>query len=140
MLTTWDAVSTLNRMFDDMTGAAEAATQPRSFHPEIDVRTTEEQIIVECDVPGFKEEDLSITLDKHVLTIKGKRDFAGRKNGERLVLGRSYGSFTRTFTLPEVADESKLVAHLEAGVLTVTIPKQPKAKPQKISIAITPRA
>lgn len=133
MLTTWDAVSTLNRMFDDMR-ADDAALHSRAFHPEIDVRTTVEQIVVVCDVPGFKQEDLDVTLHKRVLTIKGTRRFEGKKEGERLVVGRSYGTFTRTFTLPDVADESKLGASLEAGVLTITIPKQPKSKPQKISI------
>ncbi len=134
MLTTWDAVSTLDRMFDDMMGSAlGAATNPRTFSPDIDVRTSDETIVLVCDVPGIKREDLDVTIHNHVLTIKGSRAFES-KAAERVVLGRSYGSFKRSFTLPDSLDESKLTADLADGVLTLTLPKQPKAKPFKVEI------
>ena len=134
MLTTWDAVSTLDRMFDDMMGSAlGAATNPRTFNPEIDVRTTEDELLLVCDVPGVKQEDLDVTLHDHVLTIKGARAFES-KPSEQVVLGRSYGSFTRSFTLPSSLDEEKLTADLADGVLTIRIPKHPKAKPLKVQI------
>ena len=134
MRTTWDAVSTLDRMFDDMMGSAlGTATNSRTFNPDIDVRTTEEELVLVCDVPGIKREDLDITLHEHVLTIKGARKFEGTP-GQQIVIGRSYGSFTRSFALPTSLDEEKLSADLTDGVLTVRIPKQPKAKPFKVQI------
>jgi HSP20 family protein len=134
MLKSWDAVSTLDRMFDDMMGSAlGTAANPHTFTPEIDVRTTADNIVLVCDVPGIKREDLDVTLHNRVLTIKGSRKYES-KNAEQVVLGRSYGTFTRSFTLPEVVDEAKLSADLTDGVLTISIPKQPKAKPQKIEI------
>ena len=134
MLTTWDAVSTLDRMFDDMMGSAlGAATNPRTFNPDIDLRTTEDELLLVCDVPGFKQEDLDVTLHEHVLTIKGARKFESKPR-EQVVIGRSYGAFSRSFTLPSSLDEEKLSADLHDGVLTIRIPKVPKAKPFKVQI------
>ena len=131
MLTTWDAVSTL---FDDMMGSTlGAATNSRTFTPDIDVRATDEELLVVCDVPGVKQEDLDVTLHEHVLTIKGARKFDSAP-GQQVVIGRSYGSFTRSFTLPSSLDEEKLSADLADGVLTIRIPKSPKAKPMKVQI------
>ncbi len=131
MLTTWDAVSTLDRMFDDMMRPARgAATHARStnFTPDHDVRATEEELVLAFDLPGVKREDLDVTLHQHVLTVKGVRKL---DKGER--------TFSQSFTLPTQLDESKLGAELTDGVLTVRIPKQPKAQPVKIEIATQPK-
>ena len=134
MLTTWDAVSTLDRMFDDVMGSAfGTATNSRTFDPTIDVRASDKEVAFICDVPGVKQEDLEVTLENHVLTIKGMRKFDGKED-ERVMLGRAYGAFHRAYTLPDSLDEENLTAHLADGVLTVRIPKQPKAKPRKIHI------
>ncbi len=129
----------LDRLFDDvMTGIAGtslgAASPVRSFAPAVDVRANEEEIVLTADVPGIKQEDLEITLDDGVLTIKGQRRYEG--NGkDKVWLGRSYGSFTRSFTLPETVDPERLTADLADGVLTIRVAQQPKAKPRKITIA-----
>ncbi len=134
MLTTWDAVSTLDRMFDDVMGSAlGTATSSRTFEPTIDIRASESEVLFVCDVPGVKDEDLEVTLENHVLTIKGTRRFEARPN-EQVVLGRAYGAFQRSFTLPESLDDEKLSANLANGVLTVRIPKHPKAQPRRIPI------
>ena len=134
MLTTWNTVSTLDRMLDDVMGSAfGTATNPRTFDPAIDVRTSENEVVFHCDVPGVKQDDLEVTLTNHVLTIKGTRKFESSEN-EQVMLGRAYGNFTRSFTLPDTLDEEHLEANLADGVLTVRIPKQPKAKPRKIQI------
>jgi HSP20 family protein len=80
-----------------------------------------------------KREDIDIALENHVLTIKGTRKFESKEN-EQVMLGRSYGAFTRQFTLPDSLDEANLSASLADGVLTVSIPKHPKAMPVKIQI------
>ncbi len=134
MLTTWDAVSTLDRMFDDVMGSAlGTATNSRTFEPAIDVRASESEVVFLCDVPGVKQEDLEVTLENHVLTLKGRRKYDSNDN-EQVMLGRAYGAFTRAYTLPDALDEDNLSAHLADGVLTVRIPKHPKAKPRKIQI------
>jgi HSP20 family protein len=134
MLNTWNAVATLDRMFDDVMGSAfGTATSSRTFDPAVDVRTSDAEIALVWDIPGVSREDLEITLADHVLTVKGSRRFDSREN-ERVMLGRAYGSFTRSYTLPETLDEEHLTASLADGVLTVRIPKRPEAQPRKIQI------
>ena len=134
MLTTWNAVSTLDRMLDDVMGSAfGTATNPRTFNPSIDIRTSDDEVVFVCDVPGVKRDELEITLENHVLTLRGARKFETRQD-EQVLLGRTYGSFTRAFTLPDSLDEDHLSAELADGVLTVKIPRHPKAKPRKIAI------
>lgn len=134
MLNAWDAVSTLDRMLDDVMGSAfGTATNSRSFEPAIDVHASEDEVLFHCDVPGVKQQDLEITLENHVLTIKGTRKFNGSER-QQTVLGRPYGAFSRSFTLPETLDEENLNANLSEGVLTIRIPKSAKAKPRRIEI------
>jgi HSP20 family protein len=134
MLATWNAVSTLDRMFDDVMGSAfGTATTNRTFNPAIDVRASDTEVALVCDLPGVKQEDLELTMANHVLTIKGTRRFESRDN-EQVMLERAYGSFTRSYTLPEALDDEKLSAELADGVLTIRIPKLPKAQPRRIQI------
>jgi HSP20 family protein len=138
MLTAWNAMSALDRMFDDVMGSAfGTATSPRTFDPDVDIRASEDEVVFECDVPGLKDEDLEVTLENHVLTIKGKRRFDTKAN-EQVILGRTYGAFRRSFQLPDYLDEANLQAALADGVLTIRIPKHPQAKPRKIAIGSGP--
>ena len=130
----------LDRLLDDvMTGVSGTAlghqSSVRSFSPAIDVRANDEEIVFTADVPGFKEEDLEITFEKNVLSLKGQRRYEG--NGkDKVWLGRSYGAFEKTFTLPETADGEHLTANLADGVLTIHVAQLPKAQPKKITIGI----
>jgi HSP20 family protein len=135
MLTVWDPVRLFDRMVDDvMQGSLGTATNSRTYAPEVDVRTNADRVLFSFDVPGVKKEDLDITLENGVLTVKGSRKFEPMGAKEQLLLGRSYGTFTRAFSLPEHLDEEKLQANLDDGVLTIEIPKLQKAQPRKIAI------
>jgi HSP20 family protein len=135
MLTVWDPVRLFDRMVDDVMHASlGTATNARSYAPEVDVRSNADRVLFSFDVPGVKKEDLEITLENGVLTVKGSRKFEPTGAKEQLVLGRSYGTFTRAFSLPEHLDEEKLSAKLADGVLTIEIPKSQKAQPRKITI------
>jgi HSP20 family protein len=134
MLPAWNAVATLDRMLDDVMGSAfGTAVNTRTFEPAIDVRTSESEVVVLCDVPGVKQDDLEITLENHVLTIKGARKFDSKEN-EQVMLGRAYGAFSKSFTLPDALDEENLSATLADGVLSIRIPKHAKAQPRRIQI------
>jgi HSP20 family protein len=123
-------------MFDDVMGSAfGTATSNLTFNPAIDVRASDTEITLFCDVPGVRQEDLEITLANRLLTIKGMRRFDGSQT-QQVLLGRTYGSFSRSYTLPETLDEEKLAAELADGVLTIRIPKLPKAQPRKIQISV----
>jgi HSP20 family protein len=92
-------------------------------------------------MPGVKEKDLELTLTGDRLTIAGKREGEEQKKGERYyVYERTYGEFTRTFTLPAGVDAQHVTAELKEGVLKLTLPKVPEAQAKKIPVAATPEA
>jgi HSP20 family protein len=137
MLTVWDPVRLFDRMVDDVMHASlGTATNARSYAPEVDVRSNGDRVRFSFDVPGVKKEDLDITLENGVLTVKGSRKFEPTGTKEQLLLGRSYGTFSRSFSLPEHLDEEKLSAKLVDGVLTIEIPKLQKAQPRRINIGV----
>lgn len=134
MLGTWNAVATLDRMLDDVMGSAlGTAMSSRTFAPAIDVRANDNEVTLVMDVPGVKQEDLEITLAGGVLTIKASRHFDGSAK-DQVLLGRAYGSFTRSYTLPPSLDPQDLRAELEGGVLTIRIAKRPEARPRRIEV------
>lgn len=141
MLSLWNQPpmpSVLDRVFDDVMrsafGTYGTGLSPEAFHPAIDVRSDEDALVFECDVPGVKREDLDITLEGDVLTIRGSRGFAASDKKQEVIVGRRYGSFSASYTLPAWASADHLTADLTNGVLTVRIPKPPQAKPRKILI------
>ena len=131
------ALTPFDRLLDDVMGnALGASTNRRTFVPEIDILTRDGQVEFICDLPGVKREDLDITVEGRVLTIKGLRRFDGeRVKNSQVLIGRSYGSFSRSFNLPNDLDTEKLQAKLADGVLTIHIPKHEKARARKIEIA-----
>lgn len=131
-----DDFSVFDRSFNDVMRSAlgAATTGPATYSPAIDVRADEEKIVFHCDLPGVRLEDLSVTLDGGVLTIKGERKYQPGPAAEKVLLGRGYGAFTRTFSLPEGIDERGLSAELADGVLTINLLKSPKSKPRRIEI------
>ncbi len=140
MLTLWNDVPLLDfdRVFDDVMrsafGTRGAAINSQTFQPAIDVRSDDEKFVFECDVPGLKHDDLEVTVDNHVLTIRGTRRPEAASDKQQVLLGRAYGSFSYRYTLPEGADDEHMTAHLSNGVLTVSVPKLPQAKPRRIAI------
>jgi HSP20 family protein len=134
MVTTLAVVPTLDRVLDDVIESAfGTATNSRAFEPAIDVRVSDGEVLVLCDMPGVKSEDLDVTLESRVLTIKATRKF-DRKDRERVLFGRTYGTICRAYTLPDSCDEENLSASLADGVLTIRIAKHRKAVPRKIPI------
>ena len=109
--------------------------EPSAFAPTFEVKETAEAFLIKADLPGVEEKNLDINLHNGVLTVAGHRDSEERKEGETYALyERQYGSFTRSFSLPDLADGDKIQAKLENGVLTLAVPKKAEAKPKKISI------
>lgn len=138
MLTAWNALPMLDRLFDDvMNGVAGTALGPArtqtAYSPAIDVRANADAIVFVCDVPGLKHEDLEITVESGTLTIKGQRRYDGGEK-DQVWLGRAYGAFQRAFTLPDHVDVEQMMADLSDGVLTIRVPKKPQAKPRRIEI------
>lgn len=108
----------------------------RSF--AIDIRENDEQFEIFADVPGLSEDELDITVNKHVLTIKGERTTENtERDGDRFVrTERVSGKFERLIQLPESADLDKIAAKLDKGVLRLTVPKREAEQPRRIEFAV----
>lgn len=124
----------MDRVFDSFLGRggmhwpALFGGESSKVMPSIDVRETDTEIIVEAELPGAEEKDVSVTLREGVLTIKGeKKSDREEKKQDYHLTERTYGSFERSFRLPDTIDESKITAGFEKGVLKVTLPKRPGA-------------
>lgn len=96
--------------------------------PDVDVHESEKEIMIEVDLPGVEEKDVSVTMANGVLTIKGeKKSEREQKEENYRVAERSYGSFQRSLTLPETIDENQIEAKFDKGVLKITAQKKPEA-------------
>lgn len=107
-----------------------------AFVPAFEIKETTDAYVFKADVPGIKQEDLEVHLTGNRLTISGKREAEKKEQKETFyAYERSYGSFTRAFTLPEGVDEGRIVADLRDGVLTLSVPKKPEMQPKKITVS-----
>ena len=113
--------------------------QSARFAPDFEVKETKEGFVFKADVPGIKEKDLEITMTGNRLTITGKREAEMEERTDTYyACERSYGSFTRSFTLPEGTGGSELIrAELSQGVLTLLLPKAPELQPRRIELKVT---
>jgi len=125
----------LSRLFDDSFFAPARAS---GWVPAVSVSETADELLLTAELPGLGEDDISIELENNVLTISGeKSDVHDESDAERRyhVIERTYGSFSRTFTLPRTVDGSSIVATFEHGVLNVSLPKAAEAKGRRIEIS-----
>jgi HSP20 family protein len=106
-----------------------------AFSPAFEVKETNDSFVLKADLPGVEEKDLDVAVHNGLLTVSGSRQAEERKDGESYALyERQYGSFSRSFALPDMADGERIDAKLVNGVLSLTIPKKAEAKPRKIEI------
>ena len=128
------------RMMDSLLRAEPRSDKPAapSFSPRFDVKETKDAFHFKADLPGVKLGDIDISLTGNKLTITGKREADKTAEGENVFLSeRSYGTFSRTFTLPTTADVDNIKADLASGVLAVTLLKRVESQPRKITIGTT---
>lgn len=121
---------TLNRFLQEPT-----ATRP--WVPPVDVLETQHELILKADVPEVDMKDVHLEIENGTLTLKGQRKFEGesKERGYHRI-ERSYGSFARSFSLPDTVDAEAVKAEYKNGVLTVTLPKKELAKPRSIPVEI----
>ncbi|MFO0759730.1 MAG: Hsp20/alpha crystallin family protein [Byssovorax sp.] len=106
-----------------------------SFNPDVDVKETPEAYMFTADVPGMKEKDLEVSISGNRLTVSGKREEEKKEEtATYYATERSWGSFTRSFTMPAGVDTDKVKADLKEGVLTIAVPKKPDAMPKQIPV------
>src|SRR5690348_1499776 len=106
-----------------------------AFVPKFEVKETQDAYVFKADLPGVKESDLEISVTGNRVAVSGKREEEERREDETFYAWeRAYGSFSRTFTLPEGADTDNIRADMRDGVLTLVIPKKPEVQPKKVQV------
>jgi len=122
--------------FASQLGDTELST--RSWAPPVDIYETEEAIILKAELPGVDPKDVEVRVEDNTLYLKGERKFekeVKEQNYHRVE--RSYGSFARSFSLPNSISTDKVKAEFKDGLLTLTMPKREEAKPKTIKIDVT---
>ena len=103
--------------------------------PRVDVKEEPQRFVIQCDIPGVDPNDIEISMDKGVLTVKGERRLEARSDNERFSrTERVHGLFHRRFALPDSADPDRITATGRNGVLQIVIPKKPETTPRKIQV------
>jgi HSP20 family protein len=129
----------MNRLFHDSYGSEgrEDALTTTGFAPKADVYEDEHNITLKIEVPGVDEKDIDVRVENNTLTVHGERKFENEEKEENyLRVERSYGSFTRSFTLPSTLDTANVTADYDKGVLKIKLAKRAEAKPKQIKINV----
>ncbi len=142
----WDPFRTLstlqdevNRLFDDSFGVARR--RPASltaWAPAVDILETEQEVVIKADLPDLEEKDIDVRIEGNTLTLSGERKYEKNvKEDNFLRLERAYGSFSRSFSLPNTVNTEAIKAEYKNGVLMVRMPKREESKPKQIKVAVT---
>jgi len=127
----------LNRLFRDSFGDNQDALSTSNFSPAVDVYEDEHTVNLKIEVPGVDEKDLDIRVENNTLTVHGERKFEKEEKEENFRrVERQYGSFTRSFTLPQTVNAENVSANYDKGVLKISLPKKAEAKPKQIKVNV----
>jgi HSP20 family protein len=148
-LTRWEPVndisnlsSRMDRLFDEMMGRGlrRVADEDRvrgSWSPAVNIMEKKDVIQITADLPGMKAEDVEVTVDNGVLTLRGERKLEEATEGETYHrIERVYGVFERTFTLPNSVDTTKIEAKFANGEMVVSLPKREESKPRSVKVKV----
>ena len=144
-LVRWDSFRELEEISNRLQRLYSRPTPPNGkegmivadWAPSVDVSEMDGEYQIKAEIPDVKKEDVKVTLEDGVLTIQGERKFEKEEKGKKYHrVERSYGSFVRSFTLPDLVDEAKVKAEFKDGVLNLKLPKSEKVKPKAIEITV----
>ncbi len=137
MSLTHDPINSLRLFEDAVTRLMSEPRTSRPWSPAVDIVETENELVLKADLPDVKLEDIDVRVENQTLSIKGERkfekDFAD-KGYHRIE--RSYGSFMRSFAVPNSVDTEKVSADYKNGVLTIALPKKEAAKPKQVKVEV----
>ena len=124
--------------FSPLFGQREGELSTRAWAPAVDIFETENSIVLKAELPGVDPKDVEVRVEDNTLYLKGERKFEKETKEENYHrIERSYGSFARSFVLPNSMDAEKVAAEYQDGLLTLTLPKREEAKPKTIKINIS---
>ena len=119
-------------------GGREEALTVAQWSPVVDIIEDAKEYLIKAELPEMKREEVKVTVENGVLTLCGERKFEHEEKGKKFHrIERSYGSYTRSFSLPDDADGEKVSAVFKDGLLQVHLPKNEKARPKSIEVKVT---
>src|SRR5271170_3714890 len=125
----------VNRLFESTYGDRSSESAVTTWAPAVDIYETENELVLKADLPAIDEKDLDIRIENNTLTVRGERKFEKQVNEDNyLRVERSYGSFSRSFTLPNTINTEAIRAEYKNGVLTVQMPKRAESKPKQVKV------
>ncbi len=134
----------MNRIFDEAfrgagrPGAEEDWALGGSWAPPVDIYEHEGNLVLKAELPGIDPKQVDVRVENNVLTLQGERKFESEVKREQYHrVERAYGTFSRSFTLPNIVDTANIKAEFKDGVLRVTMPKREEAKPKQIQVAVS---
>lgn len=123
--------------FNDFPVMASAPARTEGWIPAVDILEKEGNLILRAELPGVNEKDIDIKLEGNVLTLKGERKLESEEKKHNYHRVESfYGSFTRSFTLPDTVDVEKIKADYKNGILSISIPQKPEVRPREIPVSV----
>ena len=131
----------LNRAFSDAYGRSdEGLLSSGTWLPPVDIyQSGEHQLVLKAEIPDMTREDIDVTVDHGTLTIKGEKKVSSDVKEEGVHrIERRYGTFSRSFSLPQTVDTTKVAADYRNGVLTVRLPLREEAKPRQVTVDVAP--
>ena len=127
----------INRLFNERFDRSSEEGSLATWAPAVDIHETEHELVVKADLPGVKPEELDVRVENNILTIRGERKFEKKVNEDNyLRVERSYGSFSRSFSLANTVNTEAIKADYSDGVLTLSIPKREEAKAKQIKVQV----
>jgi HSP20 family protein len=145
-ITRWDPFQNLatlqdqvNRLFEaPLAGRRAENSNLTAWAPAVDIYETENELVIKADLPDINEKDLDVRVENNMLTIRGERKFEQKvKEDNYLRIERTYGSFSRSFSLPNTVNTESIHAEYKNGVLTVQLPKRAESKPRQVKVNVT---
>ena len=128
----------VNRLFDTSFPRRSDESALTNWAPAVDIYETENELVIKVDLPEVNEKDLDVRVENNMLTIRGERKSENEVKQENyLRVERTYGTFFRSFSLPNTVETNNIHADYKNGVLTVQLPKRAEVKPKQVKINVT---
>jgi HSP20 family protein len=128
----------VNRIFNETVRSQGDESALTAWAPSVDIYETPNELVVKADLPEVDEKDIDIRVENNLLTIRGERKFDKSVTEDNyLRIERTYGTFSRSFSLPNTVNAETIRAEYKNGVLTVNLPKREESKPRQVKVNVT---
>jgi HSP20 family protein len=126
-----------NRLLNDSFRHGDEESALTTWAPAVDIYETPNELVVKADLPDVNEKEIDVRVENNLLTIRGERKFEKSVSEENFLrVERTYGAFSRSFSLPNTVHAEKIGAEYKNGVLTVTLPKREESKPRQVKVTV----